>query len=273
MTPLELGIKLAEVPYWQTAAAGLDPTGYYTFQKAKEETNRRRDNVHMGLGAVTGALSGLAIVPSATGAVLGGLRHRPTKLTGEALSEFAKSIGRGALAPYKAVYEGHNASKALQHILDKGEIRNPGELASIANKVVKIKHPQVKAIIKGLQDAPEGSAAQQLHGAIDRLVDKNKDKLPSAVQEHIPSVVGAVKGNVSELLPGHKGIPINEPMRHGLETLHNALKSRTTEAASALGASAALGTGSALVHYHMGKRTGQELRGDERKINKLEGQI
>jgi len=160
----------------QTFIAGLDPTGTGTFNLAQRA---QRHGAHQAAGIAGGVLGGIIAVPALVSGAMSAAKHLSTmrggSLGGKVMS-LAGAFGRGALDPYKRLYHGVRATRAMDAGRRSGQFA-PGTGHHIAQAM-------------GLSGKP-GEYAGYLDRALKyKTVMENKDVLKSFNALH-----SSVKGN------------------------------------------------------------------------------
>jgi len=120
-----------KVPLWKTFIAGADPSGVSTFNIARRASNHKENQV---VGTTAGVISGVAALPSAVSGMIGGVKGAIKTHGGikKRIIGAAQGFGIGAISPYKQIYHGFAAGKALGESKRLGKV-TPEALHHIQN--------------------------------------------------------------------------------------------------------------------------------------------
>ena len=127
---------LSKIARWYTSdfIAGIDPTGEKTFQYGMDDARSHESGGHNALrravGTAVGAVGGAAVIPAVIGGAIGGMQSiGPSRgLKGKAkLLSIGKGMIEGGLRPYKNLYRGAKATRALQ-LKNRGNTLNRGQV-------------------------------------------------------------------------------------------------------------------------------------------------
>jgi len=249
--------QVAPVSLGSTFVAGLDPTGTYTFGLAQRA---KRDKQHLAAGLAGGLIGGATIVPTAVGSgiqlakSLRGLKKMPT-LRGKG-AYLLQQAYRGGLSPWKQLYHGLKGKSYINKALASGQI---DDLASMEHNL-RNSSPQLR---KQLRDLKATSREYAATGAAPESVIRGgrvADKLgygqladrASKSGERLTNYAKGVDSNVMDIS--------SRADKKSLKDLRTNMSSRLGNVIAGIGASAALGGGSAYLQYNQGRQVGDRLR-------------
>lgn len=181
----------------------------------------KRHGKHKALGFAGGLIGGATLIPSAVSALTKGMSGLSTP--GPLKKKIVTGLSRaarGSISPYKNLYHAATARRALKRAIKSGLL------------------------------------SEKDIGKIKKLI--SSDKIDKAKKIYSKAAGKDMERVLSQLTS--KGVKLKGPMRRKALSVLDIIGERITQPAAAVGASAALGGGSSLLQYNLGKNVGDRVR-------------
>lgn len=181
----------------------------------------KRHGKHKALGFAGGLIGGATLIPSAVSAFTKGMSGFSTP--GPLKKKIVTGLSmaaRGSVSPYKNLYYATSARKALKRAINSGLL------------------------------------SEKDIGKIKRLI--SSDKIGKAEKIYSKVAGKDLEKAFSQLTS--KGVKIKGPMRRRALLALDLIGEQIAQPAAAIGASAALGGGSSLLQYNLGKSVGNRIK-------------
>jgi len=253
--------------------AGFDPTGTYTFDLAQKA---KRDAQHQLSGVAGGLVGGATIVPTAVGAgiqlseSMRGLRKIPT-VKGK-LAYLAQQAYRGAASPWRQLYHGLKSKGYINRALASGRVDDVAGMQRHLSQTGRQAKTQIRDLKAAARDYKTTGAVPTnvIHnvsgnsqGVGGRLDAASRSAAHAAGYGKLADKANKADARLANYSHGVDTNVMNIHSRADRKTLKG-LRTDVSEGLgnvlAGIGASAALGGGSALLQYNQGRRVGDKLR-------------